>query len=100
MIRKDVSQAGIRELEGILGWEGEGIEFLEEPRLSLDPWNCPKPGWSSLEGGRCPCAWQGVALDDPEIPFQANAFHDSVRRRGRDLAGEQIPGHCPWRAGI
>lgn len=88
-IRKDVSQVGMRELEGILGWEGEGIEFLEEPRLPLDPWNCPRPGWSSLEGGRCPCAWQGVALDDPEAlpaPTHCQLVLDHAGRGG-DGAG-------------
>uniref|UniRef100_A0A8D2M6J6 5-hydroxytryptamine receptor 6 n=1 Tax=Zonotrichia albicollis TaxID=44394 RepID=A0A8D2M6J6_ZONAL len=36
-------------------------------QLPLDPWQCPRPGWTELgapwDHGRCPCPWQGVTLD-------------------------------------
>uniref|UniRef100_A0A8C3E014 Uncharacterized protein n=1 Tax=Corvus moneduloides TaxID=1196302 RepID=A0A8C3E014_CORMO len=40
--------------------------FPEQLWLPLDPWQCPRPGWTGLgaawDSGRCPCPWQGLGM--------------------------------------
>ena len=71
------------ELDGILGrnswlggWEQGGIELPEKLWLTLDPWQCPRPGWTGLgaawDSGRCPChgrggaGWDGIWASKPQ----------------------------------
>uniref|UniRef100_A0A8C3XGJ3 Heat shock protein family A (Hsp70) member 12B n=1 Tax=Cyanoderma ruficeps TaxID=181631 RepID=A0A8C3XGJ3_9PASS len=49
------------------GWGGAGLEFPDLLGLPLDPWQCPRPGWtqglgSTWDSGRCHCPWQGKLL--------------------------------------
>ena len=56
-----------------------GMEFPDLLWLPLDPWQCPRPGWTlgldTGDSGRCPCRGR-VALGGIWDPF--TAFQDSV----------------------
>ena len=43
---------------------GPGTGCPEQLGLPLDPWQCPRPGWTlglgaAWDSGSCPCPWQG-----------------------------------------
>ena len=70
-------------LDGILGknsslggWGGPGTGCPEQLWLPLDPWQCPRPGWSGLgaawDKGRCPCPWQGWDWMGFKVPSNPN----------------------------
>ena len=61
------------------GWQALAQGAPEQLWLPLDPWQCPRPGWTlglgaAWDSGRCPCPWQGLQLDDLKSPFQSRLF--------------------------
>ncbi|XP_017594425.1 PREDICTED: uncharacterized protein LOC108447830 [Corvus brachyrhynchos] len=78
----DRGQVSRKELfPGRVGRPGPGCP--EQLGLPLDPWQCPRPGWTlglgaAWDSGRCPChgrGWEGSSLANPSQP---KALHGPV----------------------
>ena len=53
-----------------------GRAGTEQQWLPLDPWQCPRPGWTGLgaawDSRRCPCPWQGWHWMILKVPSNPN----------------------------
>ena len=80
----------------LAGWAGAGMELPEQLGLPLDPWQCPRPGWTlgweqpGAVGG-VP-AMAGVGWDGFEGPFAPRPFWDfpDVLQAGPCLAVDLV----------